>query len=95
MAARQFRSFNCDWNARFSLSVSSFLADSFTEMFAAKMTRVGGLLDELAQKDKNSAKVFKQSLSSIDPIVVRKNLAENLKIRLDDHIEPKLNGLMI
>lgn len=64
-------------------------------MFAAKMTRVGGLLDELAQKDKNSAKVFKQSLSSIDPIVVRKNLAENLKIRLDDHIEPKLNGLMI
>lgn len=61
-------------------------------MFSSKMAHVGTLLDDLAQKDKNSAKVFKQSLTSIDPVHVRNNLAENLKIRLDDQIEPKLNG---
>lgn len=90
IAARQMRAFTQEWNQRQVFTVSGFFTDTFAEVSSETLRKVATINDEQLQREKNSLKIYQQSLNAIEKEDLSNSVAFDLKLILEDQIEPKL-----
>lgn len=93
IAARQMRAFTQEWNQRQVFTVSGFFTDTFAEVSSETLRKVATINDEQLQREKNSLKIYQQSLNAIEKEDLSNSVAFDLKLILEDQIEPKLAGI--
>ena len=90
ISSRQLRAFTQEWNTRQVYTISSFFTDAFAEVTFDALQKVAKISDENFQREKSSLKIFQQSINAIEKEDLSNSIAFDLKIHLDDQIEPKL-----